>query len=139
MSSIAEVFPPDDPVARFMITMSMARNDVRHAIFQAGEANDRGDEELRNYWVRISTGHFFEAAHALQQWRQQVPAVGAFIAGLPEAARNELRKVTRSVQEMGYDVLEHSRDRTFHYPYPTGRYSAVELESVRRWTAQWLR
>jgi mevalonate pyrophosphate decarboxylase len=69
MSSIAEVFPHDDPVARFVVAMSMARNDVRHALTRAGEANDQDDPEF-GYWVRMATGHFFEAAYALSHWRQ---------------------------------------------------------------------
>ena len=122
MSTIAEVFPPDDPVARFMITTSMARNDIRHALFQAGKANERGDEELLNYWVRLSTGHFFEAAYALRHWRQEFPQVRTFIGKLPKPARAELRAVMSSIQRMGSGVLEHTRDRTFHYPYPASKY-----------------
>jgi hypothetical protein len=120
VSSVAEVFPHDDPVARFVVAMSMARNDVRHALTQAGRANDESSPEF-GYWVRIATGHFFEAAHALQQWRQ-LPEIREFIKGLPQDGRDELRKASSALQKMGPGVLEHSRDRTFHYPYPTSRY-----------------
>jgi hypothetical protein len=120
MSSIAEVFPHDDPVARFVVAMSMARNDVRHALTQAGRANEEGDPEF-TYWVRIATGHYFEAAYALDHWRQ-LPEVRSLIDQLPQDGRDALRQATSAIQKIGNDALEYSRNRTFHYPYPTSRY-----------------
>jgi hypothetical protein len=40
--------------------MYMARDDIRHALRPAGAANDRDSPEF-TYWIRIATGHFFEA------------------------------------------------------------------------------
>jgi hypothetical protein len=38
-----------------------------------------------------------------------------------------------AVQKLGPGVLEHSRNRTFHYPYPTSRYQTdEELEDALR-------
>src|SRR5262249_25824735 len=125
MSSIPEVFPPDDPVARFVVAMSMARNDIRHALSQAGHASERGNPDLRGYWVRVANGHFFEASTALDNWRR-LRKVQGFINKLPSRARDALRAVNSSRQKLGHKVLEHSRDRTFHYPYPTGRYPTDE-------------
>jgi hypothetical protein len=124
VSSIAEVFPHADSVARFVVAMSMARNDVRHALTRAGEANDKDDPEF-GYWVRMATGHFFEAAYALSHWRQ-VDEVKRFIDRLPQDGRDALRDASSAIQKMGPGVLEHSRDRTFHYPYPTSRYQTDE-------------
>ncbi len=84
MASIAEGVPGQDPVARFMVTVSMARNDVRHALFEAGGANAAGKPDFA-YWVRLSTAHFFEAVSAIRSWRQ-VPEVKAFLTRLPAAA-----------------------------------------------------
>lgn len=129
MASIEEVFPSDDSVARFMVMVSMARNDVRHAIFEAGSAN-AADEPDFAYWVRLSTAHFFEAIAAVRSWRQ-LPEVRAFLGRLSVAARDDLKTATRSVEQIGNAVVAHSRNRTFHYPYPTGRYPAdSELEAV---------
>jgi hypothetical protein len=50
--------------------------------------------------------------------------VRAFIDRLPAPARDELRTVTANLQKLGNGVLEHSRYRTFHDPYPTSRYPA---------------
>jgi hypothetical protein len=71
--------------------------------------------------VRIATGHFFEAAYALSHWRQ-VDGIQTFIGRLPEDGHQALRQASSAIQKMGPGVLEHSRDRTFHYPYPTSRY-----------------
>jgi hypothetical protein len=124
MSSIAEVFPHDDPVARFMVAISMARNDVRHALRQVGQANDQGDPEF-TYWIRVATGHFFEAELALREWRK-VRAIKDFIAKLPHDAQHELGRASSAIQNMGPGVLQHSRNRTFHYPYPASRYQTDE-------------
>jgi hypothetical protein len=114
-----------------MVAISMARNDIRYAVCQAGAANTDDKPEFA-YWVRISTGHFFEAANALKHWRQ-VPEVRGFIAKLPKAAREDLRSVNGSVQKIGPGVLEHSRNRTFHYPYPSSRYPTdAELKEALR-------
>jgi hypothetical protein len=124
MSSIAEVFPHDDPVARFVVAMSMARNDVRHALANAGRAGEQDDPEF-TYWVRIATGHYFEAAYALDHWRQ-IPEIRAFLDGLPQDGRDALRDATSAIQKIGSAALEYSRNRTFHYPYPTSRYPSDE-------------
>jgi hypothetical protein len=141
VASITEVFPSEDPVARFMVTTAMARNDVRHAIFKAGEANTGSRPEFA-YWVRLSTGHFFEAAHAIERWRQ-VSEIGEFISALPEPAQVELKKVTTSLEELGRRVLAHSRNRTFHYPYPSSRYPTDAelkraLKELGEQQAEWL-
>jgi hypothetical protein len=131
MSSLAEIFPPDDPLARFMLAICMARNDVRYAVFQAGAAIRQNSQELLNYWVRISNGHYFEAMLALDSWRKKEPEVRRFIKRLPDDARDALAVATRNVQTLGFRTLADSRNRTFHYPSPGGRYpSDGELKAA---------
>lgn len=141
MASIDEVFPSKDPVSRFMVVVSMARNDVRHALFKAGSANAAGEPDFA-YWVRLSTAHFFEAIAAVRSWRQ-VPEVKAFLNRVPAAARDDLKAATRSLEQIGNAVVAHSRNRTFHYPHPSGRYPAdseleAALENVGTTEAQWI-
>jgi hypothetical protein len=135
MSSIGDVFPHDDTVARFVVAMSIARNDIRHALKEAGRANDADDPQF-GYWVRIATGHFFEAADALGHWRK-VDEVKKFIATLPKDGRDAMRDASSAIQKMGKGVLEHSRNRTFHYPYPTSQYQTdEELEQALKGLAK---
>ena len=100
--------------------MCMARNDVRHALTQAGRATDRDAPEFA-YWIRIATGHYFEAESALREWRS-MPDIQAFIATIPEDGRQALKVTSGAIQKMGKGALEHSRNRTLHYPYPTSKY-----------------
>jgi hypothetical protein len=141
MASIEEVFPSKDPVARFVVVVSMARNDVRHALFKAGSANAASEPDFA-YWVRLSTAHFFEAIAAVRSWRQ-LPEVKAFLSRVPAAARDDLKTATRSLEQIGHAVVAHSRNRTFHYPYPSGRYPAdseleAALEYIGTAEAQWI-
>jgi hypothetical protein len=125
----------DDPLARFTVAMCMARNDVSHALTQWEQADERGSAEAA-YWLRVATSHFFEAERAVKAWRQEAPEVRQFITQLPPHAKEQLRKATTAIQKLG-TAVEHSRDRTFHYPYPTSKYPTVHelsigLEALRK-------
>jgi len=124
-----------------MVMVSMARNDVRHALFKAGRSNAASEPDF-TYWVRLSTAHFFEAIAAVRIWRR-LPEVKAFLSRVPAAARDDLKAATRSLEQIGNAVVAHSRNRTFHYPYPSGRYPAdgeleAALENVGTAEAQWV-
>ena len=59
------------------------------------------------------------------------------------AARDDLKTATRSLEQIGNAVVAHSRNRTFHYPYPTGRYPAdtelqAAMENMGAAEAQWV-
>lgn len=116
MASISEAFPPDDPVARFVVSMAMAANDIEHALRAAGAAN-QADEPEFGYWVRLSIGHLFEAQLALNHWRSY-DEVKKLLNKLPEKAKADLKTVAGLAQKVGAELLEHNRHLTFHYPYP---------------------
>jgi hypothetical protein len=116
MSSIAEAFPPDDPVARFVVSMAMAANDIEHALRAAGAAN-QADEPEFGYWVRLSIGHLFEAQLALNHWRSY-DEVKKLLNKLPAGAKGDLKRVAGLAQKVGPELLEHNRHLTFHYPFP---------------------
>jgi len=116
VSSIAEVFPHDDPVARFVVSISMARNDIRHALELTAEANEGSKPEF-TYYARLAMAHFFDALDALDSWCK-VTEVKAFIAAMPKAGRDELRKARRTRQLVGHVAIGHARNRTLHYPSP---------------------
>jgi hypothetical protein len=112
-----------------MVVVSMARNDIRHALFKAGHTNKAAQPEFA-YWVRLSTAHFFEAATATARWRE-ISEVKEFLARLPGEARDDLASVSGSLQRIGHGIVEHSRNRTFHYAFPSSRYPAeAELAQV---------
>jgi hypothetical protein len=54
-----------------------------------------------------------------------------FIARLPRDAREQLTIASSAVQKIGPRILEHSRNRTFHYPYPSSSHQTEqELENA---------
>src|SRR5262245_32606121 len=116
MATISEAFPPDDPVARFVVSMAMAANDIEHALRAAGAANEADEPEF-GYWVRLSIGHLFEAQLALNHWRAY-DEVKNLLRKLPETATEDLKRVAGLAQRVGAELLEHNRHLTFHYPYP---------------------
>lgn len=117
MTTLGETFPHDDELARFVVAMGMARNDIEYTAMAAGHANTDDAPEF-NYLVLVSMAHLFEATHALKMWRQESETVRKFIDTLPAKAKADLKEATTLGQRVGTGVLEHARNRTFHYPHP---------------------
>jgi hypothetical protein len=119
---IPSVFPPEDPTARFVVSMAMAKNDIERALRDVQDAieNDRPDFSYR---ARLSIGHLVEALAALNSYSQEYAEVRALINRLPAAAQKHLRTARSSLQRAGEDVLRRARDNTFHYPSPRSNYS----------------
>lgn len=118
--TIGKVFPADDPVARFVVAMAMAQNDIRFAAIDAAKKNDADHPRFR-YMARLSIAHTYEAVYALSRWREKYPEIREFIKRLPADAQDDLKQASKVIQQIGEGVLEHSRNRTFHYPYPDDR------------------
>jgi hypothetical protein len=122
--TVPDVFPPDDPVALFCVSMAMAANDVEDAIRQAVLANPDGatDEErdrMRfSQRVRVTYGHLFEGIDALKGWRQQEPEVAKLLRELPPKGAKLLKDVCGLEQRIGTETISHVRQNTFHYPHP---------------------
>lgn len=109
--------------------MSMARNDIRHAMELAVEANKNDAPEF-TYFVRLSMAHWIEGHEALDRWCS-VPEVAAFMKQLSPPGLDQLRIMRSMRQRVGHDAIEHSRNRTFHYPAPSSRYAIDdELRAV---------
>jgi hypothetical protein len=121
MASLNEVFPPDDPVARFVVAMAMAGNDIERAHRLAGTANTAGSPEFSGY-VRWSMGFFVEAVGALGAYRRTYEEVREFLNRLPAEAKSRLKEVGSLQQRLGSKLAEHTRNHSFHYPYPSNAY-----------------
>ena len=126
MSSFAEVFPHDDPVSRFVIAMSMARNDVRYTMERTAATNEADEPEF-TYFARLALAHYFDALDAVDSWCK-VPEVKAFIGRVPQAGRDQLRLARSNRQKVGHLAMEHTRNRTFHYPAPSTRHPQLDAE-----------
>jgi hypothetical protein len=130
MASLPEVFPPDDPVARFVVSMAMASNDIYRAHRLAGKANSANAPEFSGY-VRWSMGFFVEAVTALNAYRATYPEVRDFLNRLPEKAQKLLKKVGSLEQKLGTKLAEHTRNHSFHYPYPSNAYKPNSDERLQ--------
>jgi hypothetical protein len=117
VASIGETFPSDDRIARFVVAMCIAGNDVQHALDRAFAAR-KADDPAFGYYVRVTTAHLFEGVAALREWRQ-VRAVKNYLGRLSAEERKNLTKAGSTEQKIGRGVQEHSRNWTFHYPYPS--------------------
>src|SRR4051794_17928431 len=92
MPALPEAFPPNDPVARFVVAMAMAANDIERAHRLAGQANTANAPEFGGY-VRWSMGFFAEALRALNAYRSTYEEVRNFLKRLPEKAQARLVEV----------------------------------------------
>jgi hypothetical protein len=132
VSSIRDVVPPADPVARFVLCVSMARNDIEHSLRNAAKANEADRPEF-GWWVRVAHGFTFEAITAVRAWRSESEDARAFLNALSPDAQKQLAKAVSVEQDIGGRAFEHIRQRTFHYPHPDRAYDPdadQELEEL---------
>ena len=130
MPTIAEVFPPTDPTALFVVTVGTARNDIQHVSWAAADANKRDDPAFF-YYVRLAIGHTYEAVDAVNRWRNECEDVRKLLARLDKPARQALAKATSMAKEIGGGAVKQTRHHTFHYPSPGATGNPVDgLASV---------
>ncbi len=116
-----EAFSPDDPIAAWVMNLSIALGDLRIvAIYATRE--DQPDHE-RIYFVRIFSSHLREISKLLVLDFKKRKDLRDFVAGLPQNAqetRNNAERLLHSVfQSRPYVVvwedIKRLRDDTFHY------------------------
>jgi hypothetical protein len=125
------VFPPDRPDARFVVAMSMARNDIDRAYrdLLASTDEDRQDFTYR-VMVRLATGHIVEAIDALGFYRQSSDEVRKLLGRVSKEGQKDLKIVSGTLQKAGKDALQDVRVNTFHYPSPDPHYSPTSDEKL---------
>jgi hypothetical protein len=128
--SIAEVFPPEAPAARFVIAMAMAKNDIERALRDVLDAG-KDDRPDFTYRVRLATGHLVEALDSLNAYSQEFDEVRALIQRVSPEGQEKLKVVRGTLQEVGADALKSARDNTFHYPSPKTNYEPTSDEQLR--------
>src|SRR4051794_30855347 len=112
---IPEVFPPNEPAARFVVSMSMANNDIDRALVDLIRSADENRQDF-TYRVRLVTGHLVEAIDALNAYSQTFEDVRKLLARVPADARRDLSTIRGTIQKAGPKALDTIRDNTFHYP-----------------------
>jgi hypothetical protein len=113
---IGDVFPADDPVARWTTVVCMAINNTVYVNVRIIE----GDlpPELNLYYFRLVAGHFFEACTWLAETPSRWPEIQEFLDGLPYEAKERLSALQGFASQAHplHEVLSRSRNTLFHYP-----------------------
>lgn len=118
---MADAFSPDDPIAVWVMNLSIALGDLR-IVAEYATRTEQAEHE-RIYFVRIFSSHLREISKLLVHDFQQRQDVRDFVSGLPQearAARNEADNLLHSTFALRPDVvvwedLKRLRDDTFHY------------------------
>jgi hypothetical protein len=112
---IGDVFPADDAVARFVLTLAMFGNDLKRSVDMFGDPDD-DDPEARGrrlMLVRYQAAMFFEIVVFVRNAVRQ-DDVRAFVDALPATAARSFERMTESNRLLNPWLKEH-RDVTFHY------------------------
>jgi hypothetical protein len=139
---VLTIFPPDDRVALFVVSLCMASNDIEDALTEIEafpRENVEGDElffrRRFSYRVRLLGGHLYEGTVALKAWRRSEPGVRELLGKLNSEAKEALSLVCNLEQKIGPKALEAIRQNSFHYPHPDPRRvpdSTVDLADAIR-------
>lgn len=118
---MADAFSPDDPIAVWVMNLSIALGDLR--IVAEYATRDEQPEHERIYFVRVFSSHLREISKLLVHDFQKRQDVREFVSGLPQDAQ-DARDEADTLLHGGFparpDVvvwedLKRLRDDTFHY------------------------
>ncbi|UUY01729.1 hypothetical protein LRS13_13455 [Svornostia abyssi] len=116
-----EAFPPDDPIAGWVMNLSIALGDLRIVAKYATREEQLAHERI--YFVRIFASHLREISKLLVLDYNKRQDVRDFVAGMPQAAqdaRDEADRLLHAAFGLRPDVVvwedvKRLRDDTFHY------------------------
>jgi hypothetical protein len=112
---VGDALPADDPLARFILVVSMGPND--NSLSNTRFVNTEEPYELL-YFFRLASGHLHELANRLRRAHDEWPEVQEFVAGLQEDYRDDFASIVRLADpndDLG-QKLERLRNEFFHYP-----------------------
>lgn len=110
---IGELLPADDELARWLLVLTLARNDVALTRDRVTAAL-KDEDGTALHWARLLGGHLFEIAQFLRRSAQRT-AVLAFVKDeLPGKGRGVYNELL--TPEFLRKVLGDDRNLVFHYP-----------------------
>ena len=128
--SITRTFGANDAVARFVVSMSMAKNDLERALRDVMCAGEKDAPDLF-YRVRLVMGHLVEALDSLNAYSSEFKDVRRLLLRVSKEGQGSLKIARGTMQKVGAEALQHARDNTFHYPSPRTNYSPTSDEHLR--------
>lgn len=131
---VGDAFPAEDPVARFIVVLLMALNDLLPQNERLTQADDGVlPPHERLYLARLVGSHLFELANFVDAAPRQFPAIDEFLAVLPPEAQQHRQMIVAAAKGRPGDFadkLERLRNHFFHYARLIG--SAPEQEELLR-------
>jgi hypothetical protein len=131
---VGDAFPADHPLARFVVVLLLALNDLLPRNERLTE--DRDDElppHERLYLGRLVGSHLFELATFVDEAPRQFPEIESFLNALPEGAQQQRRTLVAVAKGKPGDFaeeLEQLRNHFMHYPRLIG--AAPEREQLSK-------
>jgi hypothetical protein len=118
---MGDAFPADDPIASWVMNLSIALGDLRIAAKYATRSEQPAHERI--YFVKVFASYLREIAKLLVLDCQKRADVREFVARLPEEAKEARAEVERALEiahVLRSDVtlledIKRVRDDTFHY------------------------
>lgn len=110
---IAEVFPEDAPLSEWLVTLSVAMNDL--ALVHGMLEDDQDAPERAFYWNRLAISHFAEAGLFLSDTRE-VEEVQTYLGSLGDEARANYETTLAVFDEVRGRLFSVRNKATFHYP-----------------------
>lgn len=117
---IGEAFPPDDRLARWVVTCSMALNDlllVNRWLIPRLEGKEPSDGYEQLYLARLASLHLFEISTFLRQ-ANRFPEVHEFVGQLEPETQNAYRallNIAKGASGEFANQVEHARNYFSHY------------------------
>ena len=114
--TMGDVFPADDPVARWLVTRSVGLNDM----VLANGLMEKAEKDYENlYFFRLASSHLWEVTKFITESHDAWPEIQAFVAGLPEDTRKQYAEIQAIVQTgelaaVGTELVQ-VRDLFSHY------------------------
>lgn len=122
--NFGEAFPAEDPVAAFVVALSLAWKDLLYVNMrlvgrdEGGRATQVVSGGERRYLVGVAFAHLYEMRTCVSQAREKWPKVATFLDRLSADARDDLRQVL-DLNTAEHDWIESAlgylRHQTFHY------------------------
>jgi hypothetical protein len=110
---MGEVFPNNDPLSEWLVTLAVAMNDLTVVHVRLDE--DQESPELAFYWNRLAVSHFAEAGLFLEQ-TAEIEQVARFVGSLPDVAREKYEECLSVFNECRRRLFSVRNKATFHYP-----------------------
>jgi hypothetical protein len=112
---VGDALPADDPLARFILVVSMGLND--NSLANTRFVNTDEEYELL-YFFRLASGHLHELANRLRVAHEEWPEVQKFVAGLDKRHRDDFAAIVQLAEPKNDtgEKLGRIRNEFFHYP-----------------------